>query len=157
MAICGLCFDDSSDFFNHDGCSGVAVCVPCARTFLKIKVTGREASPWYCPAGCQSNLTPEIIRKYLPEENLVEYDEFLQHHKSMMAQRDQRLRRILPSPTDMVDNLAFMAWSSSIGAKRCPGCRVLIEKNGGCQHMTCRSCRHEFFWCCGQTYRGTES
>lgn len=29
--------------------------------------------------------------------------------------------------------------------KKCPRCHVHIEKNGGCDHMTCR-CRHEFSW-----------
>merc|ERR1719277_534472 len=29
--------------------------------------------------------------------------------------------------------------------KRCPSCQALIQKNGGCDHMTCR-CGREFFW-----------
>jgi len=29
--------------------------------------------------------------------------------------------------------------------KHCPSCSVLIQKNGGCDHMTCR-CGHEFSW-----------
>lgn len=29
--------------------------------------------------------------------------------------------------------------------KPCPSCGSLIEKNGGCDHMTCR-CEHEFYW-----------
>lgn len=32
--------------------------------------------------------------------------------------------------------------------KRCPKCAVSIEKNMGCQHMTCKMCRHEFCWVC---------
>ncbi len=30
--------------------------------------------------------------------------------------------------------------------KKCPSCKVNIEKNGGCNHMTCQKCSHEFYW-----------
>jgi len=38
--------------------------------------------------------------------------------------------------------------------KSCPKCSVQIEKNGGCNHMTCRQCRHEFCWICLGDYNG---
>ena len=28
----------------------------------------------------------------------------------------------------------------------CPKCKVCIEKNGGCSHMTCNRCKHEICW-----------
>ncbi|KAL9048964.1 MAG: hypothetical protein Q9162_007462 [Coniocarpon cinnabarinum] len=36
----------------------------------------------------------------------------------------------------------------SANTKECPRCFSTIEKNGGCNHMTCRKCKHEFCWMC---------
>lgn len=36
----------------------------------------------------------------------------------------------------------------SANTKECPKCSSTIEKNGGCNHMTCRKCRHEWCWIC---------
>lgn len=35
----------------------------------------------------------------------------------------------------------------------CPKCRVCIEKNGGCSHMTCNRCKHEFCWVCSNDWK----
>lgn len=37
--------------------------------------------------------------------------------------------------------------------KKCPKCHIDIEKNQGCMHMTCRSCRHEFCWICSGDWK----
>ena len=41
---------------------------------------------------------------------------------------------------------AFEQWQRDNGTKQCPRCSVTIQKNEGCDHMTCRACKHEFSW-----------
>ncbi|EGC29258.1 hypothetical protein DICPUDRAFT_43095 [Dictyostelium purpureum] len=45
----------------------------------------------------------------------------------------------------------FQEWSRA-NTKPCPKCNSKIEKNGGCNHMTCKRCSHEFCWLCLEIY-----
>jgi len=45
------------------------------------------------------------------------------------------------------DDSETLNWISS-HAKLCPKCESPIEKNGGCNHMSCRKCKAEFCWAC---------
>ncbi|KAI4134274.1 MAG: hypothetical protein LQ347_001657 [Umbilicaria vellea] len=60
-----------------------------------------------------------------------------------------------PAPCSLVkkwskkceDDSETANWISA-NTKECPKCGSTIEKNGGCNHMTCRKCKHEFCWMC---------
>jgi len=51
---------------------------------------------------------------------------------------------------DESENVKWM----QANTKKCPKCNSHIEKNGGCMHMTCRKCHHEFCWLCRKDWRG---
>mmetsp|Transcript_29637 Transcript_29637/g.40075 ORF Transcript_29637/g.40075 Transcript_29637/m.40075 type:complete len:91 (-) Transcript_29637:306-578(-) len=40
-----------------------------------------------------------------------------------------------------------MTWIMA-NTKSCPKCKRPIEKNQGCNHMTCQACKAEFCWVC---------
>ena len=40
----------------------------------------------------------------------------------------------------------FEFWKRGFGGKHCPNCQIVIIKSGGCNHMTCVKCKHEFCW-----------
>jgi hypothetical protein len=40
----------------------------------------------------------------------------------------------------------------NLNYKQCPRCRVIIEKNKGCNQMKCIGCDYEFCWLCGKKY-----
>lgn len=43
-------------------------------------------------------------------------------------------------------------WAKTHKAKFCPMCRARIEKQLGCNHMTCVRCQYEFCWLCGEVF-----
>ncbi|VEL32729.1 unnamed protein product [Protopolystoma xenopodis] len=64
-------------------------------------------------------------------------------HEPVLCDRlRQWLRRI-------EDDAGTSTWIVA-NTKECPKCRAVIEKNGGCNHMTCKNlnCKYDFCWVC---------
>merc|ERR1719272_156168 len=38
------------------------------------------------------------------------------------------------------------------GTQVCPSCGIRTDKDGGCNHMTCKKCGQEWCWTCGAVY-----
>ena len=48
------------------------------------------------------------------------------------------------------DELFEAAVRKMRNVRRCPHCKVVIERDGGCDHMTCRQCKCNFCLVCGR-------
>jgi hypothetical protein len=42
----------------------------------------------------------------------------------------------------------YHSWCRAQNTQTCPRCEWTIQKDGGCQHMTCSRCAFEFCWLC---------
>ena len=51
----------------------------------------------------------------------------------------------------MKKQLAGWADENKDNVSLCPMCKTRIEKNAGCNHMTCGFCNYEFCWACGKS------
>lgn len=50
------------------------------------------------------------------------------------------------------DRALFEEWKRSHDVKDCPGCKAPIEREAGCNHMTCVRCKTHICWVCLATF-----
>jgi len=111
----------------------------------------------YLPAGCsneQQFLERMAAALLQPKETMLRPSVQLERRQQQAANAAAQQQRLA---TEQQADQAYLQELQSRGfVKQCPQCRVLIERFQGCLHMTCRACRHEFWWCCLQNFRGSQ-
>lgn len=94
-----------------------------------------------CVTGPLADLTPDEAR------DLVErYNNAGEQGQEMMEKQHGKLNIL-----KIIDEVASNSFIAS-NCKPCPNCKSPIQKNGGCNHMTCRKCGYEFCWVCFAKY-----
>ena len=95
-----------------------------------------------CPRPyCDSYLEKSNITKYVKCENGHEYcfECLNRPHGNILC--------------DKYIEEEFMDWKKDKRVKRCPRCKIYTEKNEGCNHMTCTSCKYQWCWLCEGEYK----
>ena len=95
-----------------------------------------------CPkADCDSFLSKSKTSKYVKCENGHEYC-----FECLNPPHGNK-------PCDLKLEKQFMKWKKGKRVKRCPRCQMYTEKNEGCNHMTCVSCKYQWCWLCEGEYK----
>ena len=119
-------------------------CPFCSHVWIPDKPSKSKSPNTKCPA-CKKSFCKNCLRaghKGECDDDLVAAVQT----KSEMPLNAESLRR----QQEVHQSLVAIANS----AKKCPGpdCRALIQKNGGCNHMTCTQCKYEFCWLDGKPW-----
>jgi hypothetical protein len=64
---------------------------------------------------------------------------------------DEKIKRYITSFRTVIFEASSCLYEEML-TSNCPTCSIPILKNGGCKHMTCKKCSHEFCWHCLQPY-----
>jgi len=108
---------------------------------------------WCARPGCGSGqLHATKNRAQIVTCHVCSFKTCFQHHCEWHSGRTCRQYDTDASNSEEVGLLQFLQDTKRF--RQCPNCQQGVEKNDGCDHMTCR-CKHEFCWRCLAPYRGS--
>eukprot|EP01113_Clastostelium_recurvatum_P008481 TRINITY_DN14013_c0_g2_i1.p1 TRINITY_DN14013_c0_g2~~TRINITY_DN14013_c0_g2_i1.p1 ORF type:complete len:369 (-),score=23.33 TRINITY_DN14013_c0_g2_i1:23-1129(-) len=70
------------------------------------------------------------------------------HHWCLRCQEEPHEGQSCETGTKSLVQLHAWFSTNKDFVKRCPNCKVYIEKSSGCNHMSCGSCKFKFCWLC---------
>ena len=110
--------------------------------FKKRSTILKDKNKKICPnPDCDSFLQKSKSSKYVQCENGHKYC-----FDCLNPPHDKR-------PCEQSLEKQFMKWKKGKRVKRCPRCQMYTEKNEGCNHMTCVSCKYQWCWLCEGEYK----
>ena len=135
------CDEIISDEFILNHISRNKVLVEKYKKFTKRAEIIKDVNKKICPnPDCDSFLQKSDLTKYVECENGHKY--CFECLKPPHGDKS----------CDYQEEKQFMTWTKGKRVKRCPRCKMYTEKNEGCNHMTCASCKYQWCWLCEGQY-----
>ncbi|KAI0239870.1 hypothetical protein L0F63_002147 [Massospora cicadina] len=148
---CPICCEDTPALKTLKLACGETFCLDCHKTFYEQKIVEGNARKILCVGSCGSLVQDEVLEKVVTPK-MFEKFKSLQNNYFV---DDNKTLKWCPAPDcvyvsqcDKCEDDSETANWIHANTKECPKCLSTIEKNGGCNHMTCRKCGNEFCWVC---------
>jgi len=120
-------------------------------TFLTQSFVDTNDRLKWCPAkGCGNAITAEMVEGQVVT---CSCDYRFCFHCQEEAHFPATCDQVRNWQKKIQDESETQNWISA-NTQDCPKCKSFIEKNGGCNHMTCRVCTYEFCWLCLRDWKG---
>ncbi|KDO31876.1 hypothetical protein SPRG_03092 [Saprolegnia parasitica CBS 223.65] len=161
---CSLCYNDVPLPGLQSACGRCAtrVCTPCLQTWYGATQPGHLLSPPHltCPF-CRRDPTLDVLLRFNRQACAVttghrrpqwRHDVYYGWCLACYGVKIMANRACVEAPpTEISDFSCTDCIAAHVRSrfKRCPRCTVRIEKDGGCNHMTC-DCGQHFCWLCLQ-------
>ncbi|ETV99617.1 hypothetical protein H310_08268 [Aphanomyces invadans] len=167
---CVVCLDavETAGCATCDQCS-IQCCGPCIEKYFRIKILQDRQAHLPCPS-CGAALSAGILTRFLSPYLAGKLHELEQTERSFKCPKCQcrecfgskysNNRRLTCTEcrsawcidcgqtyhyfaTKGCSDRSFRQWRAKHHIKPCPNCKRFIEKNEGCNHMTCTQCKKE--------------
>jgi len=104
----------------------------------------------WCPAPrCGNAITTDMMKGQIVQCTCGFRFCFQCHHEAHAPATCEQVKNWLTKCNDESETGHWLAANT----RDCPVCHVSVEKNAGCNHMTCK-CHHEFCWLCNRAWKG---
>ncbi|CAD8050632.1 unnamed protein product [Paramecium sonneborni] len=174
---CPICQEQKGDNFEL-GCKH-KFCRKCLEQYLNLKIDEGIVMQINCPI-CYYEIQYEEVVQNIQQNELDKYAKFrtqsfaekdptVRHcpnkqcelYVQLDTKRCQCGQEIcidcgnqyhgMSSCDELMDSI-FVLDSRQEKIQRCPKCKIIVQKEGGCNHMTCKRCQYQFCWICRRKY-----
>ncbi|XP_025783235.1 E3 ubiquitin-protein ligase RNF144A [Puma concolor] len=119
-------------------------CTLCLKQYVELLIKEGLETAISCPdAACpkQGHLQEDEIECMVAAE-------IMQRYKKLQFEREFKRSKGTQGSSETKHSSAFKLEEDDAPIKRCPKCKVYIERDEGCAQMMCKNCKHAFCWYC---------